>query len=212
MPLNTESSSNQTLIYLPHWPNLDFFRILMNSESVLIEKHENYIKQTDRNKTIILMSNGKFSLIIPVIGGRKKSKYQDIKIDYSQNWQKNYLATLQTAYGKSPFFEFYISEIEALVLSSPIYLYELNLEILTFCLKILKIPFSKINFTLSYNNTENQTINDFRHQKTIQIKNDNMPKFQSKSYNQTFGNVFVDNLSILDLVFNQGNLSRQFLL
>ena len=204
-------SAKIPLVSLTHWPNIDFFCLISQSEKTLIEAHENFQKQSYRNRLAILMSNGQFSLTIPVKNGRKKLSYQQIEIDYSQNWIRNYLGTLQTAYGKSPYFEYFNVQINSLMQAKPQLLFELNQKILTFCLDNLKINQSKVLFSETYIDTTNQAFTDLRTSFSTKHKENKLTIFQQKPYSQTFGNDFVANLSIIDLLCNLGPQAKNYL-
>ena len=199
------------LVSLTHWPNIDLFCLISQSEKTVIEAYENFQKQSYRNRLAILMSNGQFNLTIPVKNGRKKLAYNQIEIDYSQNWIRNYLGTLQTAYGKSPYFEYFNQQIIDLIQSKPQLLFELNQKILTFCLENLKINQSKILYSETYIDTTNQDFTDLRETFSTKHNESRLTIFQQKPYSQTFGNDFVANLSIIDLLCNLGPQAKNYL-
>jgi len=148
------------------------------------------------------MANGVIPLIIPVSHHGKKL-IKDTLIDYDQPWVKNHWNSIQSAYRKAPFFEFFADNIEKILFKKNKYILDLNHALLTNCLEALKIN-SKIIHTQSYQERISCEYFDARsiiHPK----KNYRDNKFYtSVSYYQIFGRNFVENLSIIDLLFCAG--------
>lgn len=190
-----------------YFPPCEYFSLINNAASVIIEQEENYIKQTYRNRCRILSSNGILVLSVPVIKGSNiKTLVKDVTIDYSKRWQQVHLRALVSAYNRSPYFQFYFESLEKILLEKKKYLIDLNDELLFKCLEILNIN-KYITHTSSYW-TGKATDMDFRY--TINPKSDSI--FTSMPYIQVFSNnQFVPGLSILDLIFNTGPESPQYL-
>lgn len=200
----------QILSELHYFPNVFFLRELCKADSVIIEASENFEKQTLRNRTQILTAQGVLDLTIPI--QKNESKHiKDIKIDDTQRWRTVHWRSIKTAYGKSPYFEHYADKIEAMIMTKSAYLFEFNMLILTNCLFLLKIK-KEINYNLIYQKSYfDVEILDIRN-KNLPIKHQNEYSLESKSkYYQSFGNRFVDNLSIIDLILNEGTNSKQIL-
>ncbi|VAW29351.1 hypothetical protein MNBD_BACTEROID06-1388 [hydrothermal vent metagenome] len=194
----------QILLDLHYLPNTSYFSLLAKADEVIIERHENFVKQTYRNRTHILTPNGIDALSIPLIGSQKKIKIDEIKIDYSQKWANRHWRAIKSAYGKAPFFEYYADYIKQEIYAEHKTLFALNLNLLTLCLRFLQIE-ETLAFTSSYQKTAENPILDLRssiHPKktfTSSLKIEYIP------YQQVFGNSFVQNLSILDLLFSEGS-------
>ena len=191
------------LIELQYLPNTLYFSILANADKIIIERNENFVKQTYRNRTHILTPNGVDSLSIPLIGSQKKIKIDEIEIDHNQKWANRHWRAIKSAYGKAPFFEYYADYIETEIYRNHKTLFDLNLSLLTLCLKFLQID-TPIIFTSTYQKSPDLPIIDLR--STIHPKK---PFTSSIShvyiaYQQVFGNSFAEGLSILDLLFSEG--------
>lgn len=186
------------LFYLPP---IEFFVAIQDVEEIWIERHENYQKQSYRNRAVVQLANQVKPLSIPVAGGNKKSKYVDAKIEDSQIWKNIHLRGLRSAYGKSPFFEYFFPDLEKTILKNHSHLYDLNLELLTLCLKSLRHP-AKLYETADYQHHVEER--DLRG--VIKAKESFKCRdiYQPYPYAQIFGLNFAPNLSVIDLLFCEG--------
>jgi hypothetical protein len=189
------------IIETQYFPSIHFFALLAQSGELCIEKHENYIKQTYRNRCYILGANKIERLTVPVFRAEKGEKQliTDAKLDNRTNWQQIHWRSIRAAYGKSPFFPYYADMIESALFMPTDSLFQLNENILTVLLKIVSAATpinTKINYTNSYQKSyEENFIIDKRNQ-IVEVNEINF-----KPYSQVFGNEFVSNLSVLDLIF-----------
>ncbi|MCC9138132.1 WbqC family protein [Pontibacter silvestris] len=188
---------------------MHFFWHALRADSLLVEQHENYIKQSYRNRCHVLSAQGLQVLSIPVLRGNSKDKIRitDIEIDYSQKWYNIHWRTIQAAYGKAPYFEFYSDYIREVYERQPKFLFDLNIELLRLYLKLLKLN-KPLNFTDSYVTEAPDNVLDLRNKVHPKIYPDNL---HVKPYIQVFGKQFVSELSIIDLLFTQGPASLSFL-
>jgi hypothetical protein len=142
-------------------------------------------------------------LPVPITSKSGKVMITDVKIDYDQKWLKPAWRKLQSAYGKAPFFEHYADELHAVLFKKFIFLYDLNLELLSLCLKWLDKEIS-IRQSEGYEKEIFPPVYDLRNH--INPKNGVLTNKYHKvvTYPQVFGSKFVPNLSLLDLIFCMG--------
>lgn len=198
------STPKTALIDLQYLPSIEYFTVLLKYDKIILDKEEHFIKQTYRNRCEILTANKVDKLSIPVIGGRKKIKVKDIEIDHDQKWQKDHWRAIQSAYGRAPFYEYFVHYFEPLFQKQEKYLFDFNLELLTLCLKLLQ---TKINFETTdkyYKAPENDHTDDLRSIVSPKRGYKSNSLYSPVSYPQVFGKNFVANLSIIDLLFCEG--------
>lgn len=194
---------NAALIELQYLPPIAYFAALSKCDVIIVEKFEHYQKQTYRNRCYINSSQGREPLIVPLTGKHGKIKITDVRIDYSQKWLNNHWRAIQSAYGKAPFFEYYADDLHNVLFGSPTFLYDLNHQLLTMCLKWLKVRIP-VRESLTYEHTPLSPIIDLRSKINLKKVEMGARFYQPAVYHQVFGNKFVENLSLIDLVFCQG--------
>ena len=198
------------LIELHYFPPIAYFSALQSVERIIIEKHEHFIKQTYRNRCHILTAQGVEKLVVPLTSKHGKVLISDVRIDYAQKWVNNHWRTIESAYRSAPFFEFYADDVQKVLFKQHTFLYDMNLDLLTICLKWLKLNVT-VQESMSYEKTPHLDIIDLRnviHAKKPELYANN---FKPVPYTQVFGNKFVAELSLIDLVFCEGPNARNVL-
>lgn len=197
-----------TVIHPTYFPNIAHYIAIANANEVVFEMEDNFLKQTYRNRTYILGANGKLSLNIPVIHSQKnRQKYKDVKVFNEEKWQNQHWKSLLSAYRTSPFFEYYQDELQPVFHQKANFLLDFNLkcfEVLCDCLQLVCNTSKTKTFQ---KNIENKV--DLRY--LVNAKKE-VP-FTFESYTQVFSNKhgFIPNLSILDLLFNEGPNALNYL-
>lgn len=198
---------DKILLSTAYFPPAEYYSLIKEADSIFVEKEENYIKQTYRNRCKILASNGVQVLSIPVKRGITiKTQTKEVEIDYSKRWQQVHLRALMASYNSSPFFQYYFEDIRQLITKNFRFLLDLNNELLEICIRILR--FDKLISYTNYFEHPTGMENDFR----FRISPRHTSTYHQKEYYQVFGKPnFVSGLSILDLLFNMGPESSEYL-
>ncbi|WP_028298903.1 WbqC family protein [Olivibacter sitiensis] len=176
---------------------------------IYLEQYEHFPKQTYRNRASIYSPNGKLDLIVPVVKGSKvHTKMKDVRIAYEYDWQRLHWMSLQTCYRRSAYFEYYEDEFAPFYEERHDYLFDLNEALLELIMRCVKLN-REIRKTSTYESSYPDCL-DLR--ESIHPKKE-APGFAAKPYFQVFEpkHGFLPNLSIVDLLFNQGPNSRQYL-
>lgn len=188
-----------------YFPSIRQFALMSLEKELVFEVNDNFQKQTYRNRCYIYGANGKQLLNIPIqkISGKQLTK--DVKIDYGSNWQMEHLKSLHSAYRSSPFFEFYIDDLEELFTKKETFLLDLNIQTIQKVMDALQL---KVDYLLS-KSYEKDLFNDYRFLVNAKSKE----KFNFPTYTQVFNNKhgFIENLSILDLLFLEGPASELYI-
>jgi hypothetical protein len=200
---------SNAIFSLPYFGPISFYAELVKYKNIQIEAAENYQKQSHRSRQYIYGANGELMLNIPVKHGKssRRLKYKESKVENQFKWQLLHFRSLETSYRTSPYFEFYEADIEPLYNQNYDGLFEFNLACFNTNLKLLGLD---LNFSLSsvyHSNYED--IEDKRY-----LVNAKKPISMSlKPYHQVFEDKFgfIENLSILDLLFNLGPESLSYL-
>jgi hypothetical protein len=185
---------------------VEYFSHISKAGEAYIEREENYLKQSYRNRCYILSAHGRQALSIPVFAGSiHKTAIKDIRIDYSKRWQQVHLGAILAAYNSSPYFMYYFEDIERIISKKSDFLLDLNMELTVCLMNMLKLKTAP-RYTDCFTPPDGSQ-NDLRYC----ISPKKASEFTSKPYLQVFGDVFIPNLSIIDLIFNTGPEAGEYL-
>jgi hypothetical protein len=197
----------KTLILATYFPSISNMVAVANANELVFEIEDNFQKQTNRTRAYIYSPNGIQILNVPVKHSKElHQKTKDVKIENDFDWQKQHLKSLEAAYRSSPFFEYFEAELQPIFSKKHTFLIDLNFESIELCLKFLRLnkTFEK---TQEYFREPTQTI-DLR--KLADGKKDSSI---FENYTQVFDDKhgFLNNLSVLDLIFNEGKFALDYL-
>ena len=184
-------------------PSIQYVSLFLKAEYASIELFETYQKQSCRTRTNVMTANGIQTLTVPVIkvnGNHTLTK--DIEISYKESWQQVHLRCLESAYRKSAYFDYYFPYFEKIYKQRFNTLIELNDYSLKVILKLIKVK-KEYSYTEDFEKiTDNK---DYR----ISLSKSDANKIEMIPYYQVFADRhgFISNLSIVDLLFNEGNNS-----
>jgi len=199
------------LIDLHYLPSLEYFSALVQFDEIEFESHEHYVKQSYRNRCYINTAHGVDMLIVPLTSKHGKTSIKDIRIDYSKKWQNNQWRTIESAYRNAPFFEYYSDELKTILYHKHEFLFDLNLELLSFCLKTIRFN-PTLSVSVSYENVPPSPLFDLRSKIIPKKPASGRNFYKPVPYNQVFGNGFAENLSLIDLLFCEGPGAASLLL
>lgn len=195
------------LIHPSYFPSISHFVAIAQSDLVTFEMDDNFQKQTNRNRMYICSPNGIQLLNIPIKHSKDvHQKAKDVRLETAFDWQKQHFKSLEAAYRTSPFFEYFEDDILPIFQKKHEFLMDLNLETMSIVSKCLGLEFDYDETTEYFHEVADKT--DLRG--LINGKKDNS---QFEPYTQVFGEKhgYLNNLSILDLLFNEGRYALDYL-
>ena len=189
------------LIHPNYFPNIHQFTQIIKANNILFEVSDNYQKQTFRNRTYIYGANGKLGLFIPVIHTHKQRElFKDVKISYDSNWMDLHLKSLQSAYRSSPYFEYFEDDFIKLYSEKEKFLADFNIKCIKLISNLLDLDLD-YKISVEYVEKTNDII-DLRDLSNARKEK----KIDTPKYIQIFESKhgYINNLSILDLLFSEG--------
>lgn len=197
----------KTIIHPTYFPSISHYVAIAKSTGLVLEYEDNFQKQTNRNRMYICSPNGLQLLNIPVkhaIITHQKTK--DVRIENDFDWQKQHFKSLEAAYRSSPFFEYFEDDLRIIFEKKHQFLMDLNIETMEFVSRCLRFPFNYEKSEEYHKNTDK--ILDFRH-----LADGKKDKSLFIKYPQVFEQRtgFLNNLSVLDLIFNEGKFAWDYL-
>ena len=195
-----------TLIHPTYFPSISHFVAIAKAESVVFEMEDNFQKQTNRNRMYIYSPNGIQLLNVPIKSCNSKQMTKDVKLETAFDWQKQHFKSLESAYRTSPFFEYFEDTFQPIFTKKHIFLMDLNLETINLVSKCLRLDFQPQKTTEYFH--EVPQFEDFRG-----LANGKKDENEFENYTQVFHTKhgFLNNLSILDLLFNEGKFALEYL-
>lgn len=195
------------LVHPTYFPSISHFVAMVQSDQVIFELDDNFQKQTNRNRMYIYSPNGLQLLNIPIKHSKNKhQKTKDVKIENDFNWQKQHFKSLEAAYRSSPFFEYFEDDIRPIFTKKHEFLMDLNLQTFALVSECLGAKFD-IKQTTEYF----KEVNDVKDYRILANGKKDASLFDV--YTQVFEEKagFLNNLSVLDLLFNEGRYALDYL-
>ena len=191
------------LLPISYLGSIEYFAFIIQNKETIIEKQEKFLKQTIRNRCKIYNSNGIQHLTVhKKRKSSSKIKISEIEISNDHYWKKNHIKAIKSAYSSSPFFDHYFEYFYEIYNLNENKLFNLNLKFIELTLQILGSN-NEISCTSTYNNNF----------KGIDLRNYKFDAIECDYYDQVFNknHGFIRNLSIIDLIFNLGPESLDYL-
>ena len=198
---------NNILIHPSYFPSISHFVSIAKANIVTFEVEDNFQKQTNRNRMYIYSPNGIQLLNVPVKHNKERhQRIKEVKIENDFDWQKQHFKSLEAAYRTSPLFEYFEDDILPIFKKKHNYLMDLNMETMAIVSKCLRLEFD-------YDETT-----EYFHEVTDKVDHRNLINGKKDTsifepYTQVFGDKhgYLNNLSILDLLFNEGRYALDYL-
>lgn len=189
------------LIHPTYFPSIIQMAAMVQAKNIVFEVSGNYQKQSYRNRAYIAHSNGRLLLSIPAkhSGNGGKIKTKEVQVENAFPWQIQHWKSLESAYRTSPYFEYYEDDLKPLFFNSETSLLDFNMKAFKLVCELLDV---EIPYTLTDEYLKNPPQTDLRFLANSKLKTE----FNLKPYIQVLGDNydFIPNLSILDLLFNEG--------
>ena len=199
--------NNTVLLSTAYLPPVAWFTAAARSDSALVEACETFQKQSYRNRCNIYSPDGVQSLLVPVLHSSSRL-IRDIRIDYSKNWLHLHRRAILTAYGPSPFYQYYWDDLDAILDRRHEFLFDLNMELTAKIMEMLHLR-TPVSLTADYDPAPAE-VTDLRSAINPKREPEGSP---FKEYYQVFNSRrgFIPNLSIIDLLFCEGPEAYSYL-
>jgi hypothetical protein len=196
---------------LQYFPSVILFKNSFKYSHIIFEQYEFYQKASFRNRMLIANANGIAALSVPLEGGRDQKKLiKEVRLDNRKPWQMNHWKNLESAYNRSPWFEYYRESLLELYYRPFVFLVDWNLTCFEWSIRQIGLDQVTISWTNSFRPT-------YDPDKNLDLRNRILPKnYQLETgprYRQVFEEKlgFIPNLSILDLLFCEGKRAGEIL-
>ena len=193
---------------IAYFPPVEYFALLARYSSVYMEACENYQKQSYRNRCRIYAADGVQNLNFPIVhsGGSINIPIREVLVDYSVPWLEKTMRCIDTAYNSSPFFDYYRDSLYEVLCRRPATLWELDMSIIRYFMQKIGLN-TEILLTEEYA-SEHVDIHPKRPDSILAELGLDRPYYQVFSGKSGF----IPNLSVMDLLFNEGPGSLDWLL
>lgn len=197
-------TKNKLVLPITYLGAVSYYALMQYFDIVYIETKENYIKQTDRTRTVIASANGALQLTIPVSKrSGLKIPITDVEISYAEPWHKVHWQAIVSAYNSSPFFEYYADEIEELYLNQTEKLLDFNIKLQDLLIELFQIE-ANIRYTDQFIKVYDDDTLDLRYTEPSILS---LPEYR-QVFDDRHG--FMSNMSCIDLLCNLGPESAAY--
>ncbi|MGQ0829558.1 MAG: WbqC family protein [Bacteroidota bacterium] len=201
-----------TILPTSYLAPIQYYSKLKKHPNCIIEHFEHFPKQTYRSRCDIYSPNGLLTLSVPLVKRNQRQVIKDLKISYEYDWQKLHWRSLESSYRRSPFFEYYEDDFHPFYHDKKFdFLIDLNEALQQEIFKLLKL---KINYSFTTEYKKEYTgVNDLREIISPKVPLSTDKEFSPTPYWQVFEprHGFIPNLSIVDLLFNQGSKALEYI-
>ena len=187
------------------------YRAYCRADEVRLEVCDNFVKQTLRNRCWIDSPNGALALTVPVMKTEGKTLMKDVRISDHGNWRHQHWMALESSYRQSPFFEYYADDFAPFYEKKWDFLADFNEDLMALVASLLDIK-KPVTRTAAYEGARSKGQGAGEYRQAVQSSCPQplalCPSSQdgNREYYQVFASRhgFLPDLSIVDLLFNQG--------
>jgi hypothetical protein len=211
-------------------PFIGFFKKIQATDVFVFLDDVQYTRSDFDNRNKIRIQDDSMWLTIPIFN-KTGQTLNEVKIDYSKKWVSKHKSSIEYNYEKAPYFEEYWKDIELILDKSWEKLIDLNMELINYFITKLEINTKTVfSSELNINKTGSEKLleickdlqvdtylsgefgRNYLDIKLFQQENIKVifEKFEHPTYDQTFDG-FVQNMSIIDLLFNEGQNAKNIL-
>tara|TARA_Y100000816_G_scaffold70400_1_gene47140 strand:+ start:3712 stop:4317 length:606 start_codon:yes stop_codon:yes gene_type:complete len=192
------------LVQPQYFPTVNFFKKFENNK-IFIDYNSDYSQFLNINKTRIVNLSNTFEMEVPLVFNSKDIKIKELKIDHNRNWINSHIQSIQSSYGKFPYYTYYIDDIIKVLKLRHNFLIDLNYDLLTLLYKFLNFEKKIQKFQNKYNLED--IIKVYNHYNS-NIEKDNI---EEERNNLFLGKKFDYSYSVIDLIFLKGPESGYFI-
>ena len=199
-----------TVLSTAYFAPVAYYALLFHEQDIVIEAHENYNKQSYRNRMFIGTNQGPLALSVNVEKGYEtKCPIQEVRLSSHGDWLHQHEIALMSNYGSSPFYEYYIDDILEVLRSDEQTLFGLNEKIRERICELIGFS-AKVRYSDQYLRNDSENFRDLRN--TLHPKKnilESVPEFVANPYYQVFGQkqTFMPNLAF-SICFSISALNR----
>jgi len=208
--LNWRTMPTKALIESHYLPSLEYFCALIPFDEISVEASEHFAKQSFRSRCYVNTAQGVKMLTVPLVERHGKMLTKDVMVEQGNKWRNTHWRTIESAYRKAPYFDYYFEELKEILYKGHKRLLELNLDLMSFCLRHIGFQ-KKISETLAYDAEIEDGVIDLRSLISSKKPFEERHFYRTQRYYQVFGSEFVPNLSVVDLLFCAGPRASEIL-